>query len=112
MTLPPFFDLYVPERACSRAISNDGRPCGRDPFLHVAWQDTPEGIEAGWVCSHHARELDRWKPLQTHEPGPDCGMPGALWFTDENVCRVPDEGVGEETVGVMAVGLSRDLEAV
>jgi hypothetical protein len=89
--VPPFFDRTVPERACSRAINTAGDPCGGEAFLHVAWADTPEGVEAGWVCTLHASELStHWPPLQTHEPGPDCGMPGALWFFEENVCRCPD----------------------
>lgn len=100
---PPFFDFVCPERACSRAVDIDGRPCGKEPFLHVIWRDTPEGLEGGWVCVDHASELEtRWKPLQVHEPGPDCGMPGALWFMDENICRCPDE---DTPVLVEAVGL-------
>jgi hypothetical protein len=91
MSVPPFFDHAVPERACSRAINDNGDPCGAEPFLHVAWQDTPEGIEGGWVCTEHARDLHKWKPLQTHEPVPDCGMPGSRWFTDENLCCCPDD---------------------
>lgn len=97
MSAPPFFDRIVPERACSRAITTDGDPCGAEAFLHIAWCDTPEGIESGYVCTEHARDAERWPALvhngipQVHEIGPDCGMPGAQWFLDENVCRVPDE---------------------
>lgn len=97
MTSPPFFDRFVPERACSRAVSSDGSPCGAEAFLHIAWRDTVEGIESGYVCTLHARDAERWPALvhngvpQVHEPGPDCGMPGACWFLEENVCRVPEE---------------------
>lgn len=97
MSVPPFFDRVVPERACTRGVNAVGDPCGAEAFLHVAWRDAAEGIESGYVCTAHAPELAHWPPLvydgvpQIHEPGPDCGIPGACWFLEENVCRVPDE---------------------
>jgi hypothetical protein len=107
VTTPPFFDHICPERACSRAVDALGHPCGKEAFLHVAWHDTPEGIEGGWVCVDHAKDLHAWSPLQVHEPGPDCGMPGSLWFPDENICRCPEvEGDVEavETIAAVAGG--------
>lgn len=61
-------------------------------------------MENGFVCTAHAGELTRknWIPVQQHEVGPDCGMPGSLWHLEENRF-VPDEPVEEfvtEAVGV------------
>ncbi|MEV6147046.1 hypothetical protein [Streptomyces sp. NPDC051992] len=58
-------------------------PCGRPGTWHIAWRLASEvgGAQCAFVCdahmdavSHHFVFADR------HEVGPNCGMPGTLWF--------------------------------
>lgn len=82
---PPLFGSAIP-RQCTRWLG--GRNCGKTPVMHVAWLVDDEGVDAGFVCGEHAGELGTvWDFVQKHEPGADCGMPGAAWFFGENVCR-------------------------
>lgn len=81
---PPLFGNAI-ARQCTRWTRNGN--CGKEPVLHVAWSLDDEGCDGGFVCAEHAPELGvRWTYLQAHEPGVDCGMPGAAWFFDENRC--------------------------
>lgn len=82
--VPPLFGEAVP-RQCTRWIG--GANCGKEPIVHVDW-----GEAAGFVCEEHARELGTvWTFNQKHPVGRDCGMPGAYWYVEENVCRCDDE---------------------
>lgn len=105
---PPLSENEAPVRVCSRALTwpqKQGDPaCGKPAFLHVAWIIDDDGIDAGFVCEEHAAELDErgWIPVQAHELGDDCGMPGAVWNLTENRCCYEEEGSGAEAP-VMAI---------
>lgn len=100
---PPLSDKIVVERQCSRDTDwPNGKACGREPFLHCCWSVDEDGCNAGFVCTAHTAELDAkgWTPVQQHEMGGDCGMPGAVWDFAQNRCVVPAEpsaGVVTET---------------
>lgn len=103
---PPLSDNHSLERRCSRALTWPQKPgdptCQEEAFLHVLWTTD---MDAGFVCVRHSKELTEknWIPVQAHEMGDDCGMPGSLWSFDENRCYVPDEPV--EAVVTKAVGV-------
>lgn len=93
---PPLFGDSMPRR-CSRWVG--GKGCGKEPVEHVAWA----GGSAGFVCVEHRGELGTvWLFQQRHPVGHDCGMPGAYWYEQENVCRCDDE---LPTAEKQAVGL-------
>lgn len=86
MRKPPLFG-EAPSRFCTRWLGD--RNCGKPPVMHVLWDAE---MENGMVCATHVHELgSAWAYLQTHELGPDCGMPNSHWFFDENVCRCVDD---------------------
>jgi hypothetical protein len=79
---PPFFDGAI-ARTCTRRLGN--HDCGKEPVRHVIWD---EECENGFVCQTHLAELGTvWAFLAAHEVGPDCAMPGSMFFFEENVCR-------------------------
>lgn len=83
------------ERRCSRTINGIVGPgeklCNRQGATHIIWEDTPEGVETSWACEEHTPEIrERWRPLATHPAGPCCGMPGARYSFDDNVCFYED----------------------
>jgi hypothetical protein len=83
---PPLFDGAI-ARTCTRRLGD--RDCGKDAVRHVIWD---EEMENGFTCAEHVSELGTvWAFFAAHDVGPDCAMPGALFFIDENVCRCPDE---------------------
>lgn len=100
---PPISDneIAVLGRVCSRALTwpqKQGDPvCGKEPFLHVVWDDD---MANGFVCVEHATELDAqgWIPVDQHEVGADCGMPGALWSFKDKRCYVPEANEESELV--------------
>jgi hypothetical protein len=84
---PPLFGDATP-RLCTRWLSD--RNCGAPAVRHVAWTQDAEGIDAGFVCEEHLRELGvLWSYIGIHDVAPDCGMPGARWYDD--ACRCPDD---------------------
>ncbi len=101
--LPPLSPSGVLERVCGRIIDAAGTICGRPPMIHLAWEDTPEGIVHGFACGRHALELikDGHRVPGAHKLGADCGMPGSLW--SDEFCRVDDlpvvaaRAAGQET---------------
>jgi hypothetical protein len=83
---PPILGPAI-ARNCTRWLGD--HPCSKPAVRHVIWDET---MENGFVCQEHLGELGtRWTFLAAHEVGPDCAMPGALFFEEENACRCPDE---------------------
>jgi hypothetical protein len=82
------------ERTCGRWTAGtfggeDEEHCGKPARFHVIW--SAETMENSYTCLNHAREAtERWRSDFYHEVGPCCGMPGARFFLDENVCRYED----------------------
>ncbi len=107
-------DVAAQGRVCCRDLDwPNAKLCGKEPFLHVLWDDE---MENGFVCTDHVAELDRknWIPVDQHEVGPDCGMPGAFWSFDEKRCYVPDQGdeaAVESRVPVLAGAENRHSES-
>lgn len=99
----------VGERRCSRLVAGDQKTgtetvCGATPTTHIIWEDTPTGVEQGWACSSHEPEVrELWKPLATHPVGACCGMPGAVWFHEANVCQYQDGLPTEEPVRAVSL---------
>lgn len=96
------------ERTCVRVtngiIGPDEVLCGKRAVLHVIWEDDGTSIEQGYACDAHAAEVrERWKPFATHPLGSFCGMPGALYFPAENVCRIDGELPTVEPVRAVAI---------
>jgi len=100
---PPEFrleDAIVDAIVCS-CMANSGLVCGATPFLHIVWEDPFDGETwFGFACTTHARLLDEFTPLQTHEPTSECGMPDSSWDFTANTCR-SDDGIAEETSAVV-----------
>lgn len=104
---PPLGDEYPDaNRTCVRLMGHneDGseRLCGTPASYHVDW-----GPALAFVCEAHAaeaRERD-WEVQAYHDLGPCCGMPGALWDYQQNVCRYGEDGLPtiEEPVRAVAV---------
>lgn len=86
---PPFLGPATPRR-CTRWMG-PGMVCDLPPVLHVAWTEDADGIEGGFVCQEHVAELGiKWKFLAQHPVGACCGMPGAMWIEQEQLCRYVD----------------------
>jgi hypothetical protein len=67
--------------------------CGTPATWHIMWNVE---AEVSFACDPHmdvARR--RFVFVGSHQLGPDCGMPGALWDLDGNRCVYPDEPVVE-----------------
>src|SRR5438132_12402968 len=89
---PPFLG-YAIARVCTRWLGDHN--CGKDAVRHVIWD---EAMENGFVCDEHLRELGTaWTYIAAHEVGPDCAMPGSMFFFEENVCRCEGEIAPVET---------------
>jgi hypothetical protein len=96
---PPILD-YAIARNCTRWLGD--HPCGQPAVRHVIWD---EEMENGFVCDEHLPELGVvWTFFAAHEVGPDCAMPGSLFFIEENACRCPDELEPAAAVELEAVG--------
>jgi hypothetical protein len=69
---------------CGRAIGGWGKLCGAPAKWHIIWDlDTENGL----ACDEHADEArSLWCPIQVHERGPDCAMPGSMWIEEERRC--------------------------
>ena len=79
---PPLFGPAI-ARTCTRWLKD--HDCGKPAVRHVIWD---ERWENGFVCEEHLAELGTvWVFLAAHPVGPDCSMPGAMFFSEENVCR-------------------------
>ena len=67
--------------------------CGRPAVAHIVWEmDSAGGFRASCVCADHRDEvLNAFHWLQWHKMGPCCGMPGAMFFPEENVCKYKDD---------------------
>ncbi len=105
MAEPPIGDP-LPDtllRRCSydRTL-NGSEVCGRRAVSHADWNTTlpfdDPNSASGFSClKHHAEaEVKGWlsPPAAWHLVGADCGMPGAMWFTNpdgSSFCRVPDD---------------------
>lgn len=84
----------VPERVCGRSVdpSDVNVICGKPAIRHVFWNPEPEGWEHNFVCAEHLTEARTYRPMYEHPLGADCGMPGSLFFAEENACRTPEGG--------------------
>jgi hypothetical protein len=84
---PPVPLLGVKQaRVCGRLVG-DGS-CDEPAITHYFLNEDAENI---YACGRHAREIEIvWSYYQRHQITPCCGMPGALWFPDENTCRYED----------------------
>ena len=108
-TLPPLGPDGEEERICHRftGFRPDGSwiPCGLPAVAHVFW--TEENLENGYACAEHRDEIGlRWSYWRMHGLGADCGMPGALFYPDENVCRCEELPTTVETEAHEPVGVS------
>lgn len=93
--LPPLGGEQI-ERICARELGTnaDGSEiiCGSEPVAHVFWDE--ERLDNAFACEEHWREIqDVFSCWRAHGIGADCGMPGALFFPDENVCRYDEAGL-------------------
>ncbi len=93
--LPPLGPDGEEERICHRFSGHrpDGSwiACGKPAVAHIFW--TEENLENGYACAEHRDEaVACWSMWRMHKLGADCGMPGALFYPDENVCQVPCDG--------------------
>jgi hypothetical protein len=80
--MPPLLGPAI-ARSCTRWLKD--HDCGKPAVRHVIWD---ESCENGFVCDEHLGELGRvWAFLAAHEVGPDCAMPGSMFFFAENLCR-------------------------
>lgn len=99
MSLPPRFDTDVVERECGRwlGLNPDGshKTCKKPAVIHIAWEWVGEReVDNGYACEEHRHEaITRWSPAQHHALGACCGMPGARWYPQENICRYEEEGL-------------------
>lgn len=87
--MPPLGPEREAPRICHRytGAREDGSwiPCGSPAAIHVLW--TPD-YRHSFICAAHRYEaITRWRWHRYHELGACCGMPGALYFPAENVCR-------------------------
>lgn len=91
---PPFGQEQI-HRICNRRVlpqfdeNGDDVICGAEGKFHIIWDI--ETMENGYACLDHASEAtERWQPDAWHPMGDCCGMPGSLYFAQENVCRYED----------------------
>jgi hypothetical protein len=98
--IPPLGPDGIEERICHRfmGMREDGSwiPCGKPARIHIFWTegDSEWAGENGYVCEEHREEaITRWSWYAWHPLGACCGMPGALFFPAENVCRYDDDGL-------------------
>lgn len=95
MNRPPFGQKQI-ERICHRRVppgtDENGNDviCGEPGKVHVIWDI--ETMRNAYSCLDHAREATEFfEPDAWHLMGDDCGMPGARYFEEENVCRYDGE---------------------
>lgn len=79
-----------PDRTCIYSPGDTpANDCGTPATWHVMWNVE---AEVSFACDPHmdvARH--RFVFVDSHQLGPDCGMPSALWDLDENRCVYPDD---------------------
>lgn len=81
----------APQTCAFEGARVPGPACGEPAAHHVVWGLGDAG--ASGVCLRHRDEVRAFAYYALHDIGADCEMPGALYFPDENCCRVPwDEG--------------------
>ncbi len=85
MVMEPKIGGRTPTRQCGVQIG-DG-VCGNDAVIHVLW---PSGKYA-FTCAQHEGPTRRFDTDQIHNVGSDCGMPGAKWNREKNICVVDDD---------------------
>lgn len=79
------------ERLCTRWVGGsfggeDEVGCGKHAVAHIFWLGYGS-LENSFACLEHVKDTTRESIWKAHPMGPDCGMPGSLFFPDENVCR-------------------------
>ncbi|MFB8183550.1 hypothetical protein ACFC8N_47930 [Streptomyces sp. NPDC055966] len=58
-------------------------PCGRSGTWHIAWRLATElhGAQCSFVCDVHMEAVaHHFVFADRHQVGPNCAMPGTLWF--------------------------------
>lgn len=89
------------ERTCGRWVGGtfggeDEEHCGEPAVAHAFWNDDAPP-DNSYVCAVHKEEaVEVYRPWRMHDLGNDCGMPGAKFFSEENVCRYDGEEVAQE----------------
>jgi hypothetical protein len=85
--------------------NNDGseRLCDAPAYVHIDW-----GPYSGFCCTKHWQEVKErgWTLRRWHLLGPNCGMPGALWFdfpTGGSACDYDGGLPAEEPARAVAV---------
>lgn len=82
------------ERACACCVSgfqtDEEVLCGMPATVHLIWSDA-DPVDANFACERHRAVALSYEPEWVHEVGSCCGMPGAMFFADENVCRYPED---------------------
>lgn len=71
----------------------DKNACGKTALAHVYWESF--GGESSFFCEDHIGLVTSGlQYFKFHPIGPDCAMPGAIFYNRENVCRY-DESICE-----------------
>lgn len=79
-------------RICNLWVGGDlgtsnERQCTKQAVVHIFWTDE-DAPENSYACAtHKGYALRTYGPWRVHDLQPCCGMPGALFFPEENVCR-------------------------
>jgi hypothetical protein len=75
------------EPACGYTEAEPGtsgtEPCGQSPAWHIAWRlaSPTGGAQCAFVCDDHMRAVvDSYVYADRHTFGPNCGMPGTVWW--------------------------------
>ena len=69
---------------CTRSV--EGGLCGKPSTVHVVWEEFYHSN----ACEVHRRELEGKYFLAKHRFGMYCADPRAMWFEEENYCRIPE----------------------
>lgn len=79
-----------PERACTYSPGDTpAADCGKPATWHIMWN---VDAEVSFACNPHMDQArSRYVFVDSHQLGPDCGMPNALWDLDNGRCVYPDE---------------------
>lgn len=81
---------------------NSENACKKPALAHVSWGAF--GGRFSFFCETHIGPMtERVRYFKFHPVGPDCGMPGAIFYNDENVCRCDGSEVGLEVCGPLAM---------
>lgn len=94
MTIDPFAPLgrFIndADRTCNYSPGNTpATDCGEPATWHIMWNVE---AEVSFACDPHMNQArHRFVFADSHQLGPDCGMPGALWDLHNQRCIYPDE---------------------